>query len=1169
MRIRKSIAILVSGIIMAMCLVTSSIFAFADNASGGISNESLIVGGEGVTYTGIKTNKSEAEEIAEESKEKFKKTGLTVKGDTGYSAEFAGIFEGDTMLNFAFLGETPTGREVGADGGYVQAGAGSFKFTVADANDPEESFDITMQGGWFMTTFVTYKGQTRRSSFLADENTGVFLASHQNNKNASIYTNTEGDYVLTGGAFCGLEYDLSDIRLRLVWDNDDKLYVTVSRYYAKQGEQHDFIVACFDGTEQIDNKTDADGATEFRLGDFGLPKMTGMKKNGYRISFSSDFEGGSDVCFQTITTKKNDGSVETLSFARAEDIETPSWHDRFTRAVKITLEEKAVTKWNPQLGGYTIPQAFYTIGGNATKKPCKVAYKSKTDGDFKAITDPSKPFFAPFGTYEFRFAVDETGSTEYLFDTYTFETEFVNGALPSDIIADGDGVTVVNNKTTETRSSEISATNRKKFAQTGLTVSGNQDYTAQFNGVFIGDTTLEFSLLGDDCIGSIGADGGYNDVGNGSFTFTVTDAKNPEESFDISYIRVDGCVQTHVIYKGKTRLSNALAYAYGENAGKFADTGENGNAAVYDAYTPWIFSGGSFCGASRSYPDMRLKLKWDGDVLNVIVNRYESYDRQYDYIVARFDGTPNMQAAYELSTGEKVKPQWGLKKLSGIKENGYRISFSSDHDSAINAGTDVCFKSINGVSCDGATWGDGTTVTEERFVLPVNDVSANRTKDLLGYQDVDTGVSLKYAIRVGNDTNRFDGNAFRNTHYADEFVTGAQTIDFTTANEYSVNYSFGGANVARKLCIVDAPPEVRFRAGINETTYWRIGDPALRFGESDIEAIDGFDGRLSFADADVMLTVTVTDPKGNTFEALENAPYVPTEKGVYKAEYTVVNKTDAPVKAVRYIHVSGAVLRIAVHKDIPTSAYVGSEFAIPAATVYAGDTIADTVPVIAVRYSDGETITAVAVSDGKVVFDRAGEYEIGYYASCDGEEVRVSYKVNVQADTLAPEIRIGAFEGLVRPGQNVILPEYTANDDLSGVVPVTVAVFLGTAEIEVRNGEFAAKDEGVYRIVLTAEDAAGNRSEKTVFLTVSWTNQNGSPVYVKKLSDGAIAGIVIGSILGAAAIAAGITILVFRQKKKKATAAHTNSDAEVETDGNTNSDAEVETDGNTNQNETK
>ena len=98
----------------------------------------------------------------------------------------------------------------------------------------------------------------------------------------------------------------------------------------------------------------------------------------------------------------------------------------------------------------------------------------------------------------------------------------------------------------------------------------------------------------------------------------------------------------------------------------------------------------------------------------------------------------------------------------------------------------------------------------------------------------------------------------------------------------------------------------------------------MRFGESDIEAIDGFDGRLSFADADVMLTVTVTDPKGNTFEALENAPYVPTEKGVYKAEYTVVNKTDAPVKAVRYIHVSGAVLRIAVHKDILTSAYVGS-----------------------------------------------------------------------------------------------------------------------------------------------------------------------------------------------------------------------------------------------------
>ena len=1145
MRTRKSIFIFALCLLSVACLFAATCFAYAESGVTTVSNESLIIGVDGVNFTGIRTNKSEKDEITDEHKEKFKKTGLTVEGETGYSAEFAGIFQGDTTLDFAYLGNSPSSTDVADDGGYVQAGNGKFVFTVTDANDPEERFDITMSGGWYMTTYVTYKGQTRRSSVTANIETGEIEG--EPNKNAGVYTNTEGDWVITGGAFCGLEYDLSDIRLKLKW-NGGKLCVIVNSYYAKQGNSSDYVVAIFDGTEQIDNH-----AGETRVPDFGLPEMKGMKQNGYRISFSSEFAGGTDVCFKQIITNE-DGTPNELDFSQKEDISVPSWNDRFGRAAKITLTDRAAVKWNSQLGGYVVPKAFYTIGASNEQKPCKIEYKTVSDAEYKPLPDPGKPLFAPCGKYVFRYSTNETGGVEYLFDGYTVETEFVNGALPSDIIeCTGDAV-AVSGKTTETLSEAISMEKKKQFAQTGLTVTGGKDYSASFNGVFAGDTTLEFSLLGDDYAGDLSGDGGYGDPGAGSFKFTVTDAENPDESFDIVYERAVfggyGYMSAYVNYKNKTRLSNALAYAYGDKAGEFVDDAINSSTSVKETATEWFYYGGSFCGASTAHPDMRLKLKWDGDVLCVIANRYFGYDSAYDFIIARFDGTVAMNDAHTLSDGTIVKPEWGLKKLSSMKENGYRISFSSDHDGKINPGTDVCFKSINGISCDETAWGDGVTVSNESFAT-VGDAFADMTRDKLSYESADKGVSIGYGISVGD----FTGNAYRENYYATEFVTGINTIDFTKAGEYDCSYDFGSAHLERKVTIVDAPPEVRFASGINDTTYWRKGDPALRFGEADIEAIDGFYGRLSFGSDGAELSIVLTDPKGTKTRVLKNAAFVPSEKGVYVAEYTVKYKTDLPVAITRKIEVCDAPIEIAVRGEVPASVTLGTRLALPAAAAYSGGELSEVVPDVAVRYISGGTVSAVAVSGGEAVFDKEGDYEISWFVSYGGEEARIVRTVSVKADVVAPAIRVGKFVGeKIRPGQTVLLPEYAATDDISGNVPVSVSVYLGTKEIEVKDGAFKAKDEGVYKIVLTASDAAGNRAEKTVMLSVSNTDQDGLPRYAKKLSGGAVAGIVIGSVAGAAALAFGAFMLIKYLKKKKATV----EVAEAPSEGNAESDGENE-----------
>lgn len=252
---------------------------------------------------------------------------------------------------------------------------------------------------------------------------------------------------------------------------------------------------------------------------------------------------------------------------------------------------------------------------------------------------------------------------------------------PQQLVAVGSGATVTAGKTTE-----------GLFPQTGLTVEGGKDYSASLNGVFTGESRFEFAFLGQDpngcdAGGENAADGWKqkekgtsNTVGRGSFAFRIANAQDENEYFDIVYENEnDWFMEAYVLYKDQVILSNGnyiydsrpVEGQHGLHEGAFAMTYRKAGRAQRDT--------------------MFFEINWTGlqkDVLTVSVNTY--YD---EYVsLARFDGTDERQP--DIMKGMLA---FGLPKLSGMLQNGYTVSFTSDYESEFDDahdGTDICFKRV-------------------------------------------------------------------------------------------------------------------------------------------------------------------------------------------------------------------------------------------------------------------------------------------------------------------------------------------------------------------------------------------------------------------------------------------------------------------------------------------
>ena len=251
---------------------------------------------------------------------------------------------------------------------------------------------------------------------------------------------------------------------------------------------------------------------------------------------------------------------------------------------------------------------------------------------------------------------------------------------PASFISAAEGVTVTAGQT------NTGATEGDGYDVTGLTVEGGAGYSASLKGVFKEDVKLDFALLSKIATDTTPANFG----GQGAFSFRVTDAGDPTSYFDI--------ILQPVNFWG---VWHNVAYVRYGNEIRWRQHGANGGGGIFNTDVVSDASNSLYAwaaipmnGADGITENSYIKLSWTGDdkaILNVSVmcgHNYNTEGQRYEIVLASFDGTEALNSDAK---------EFGLKKLTGMKENGFTIAFGSDYaDEAApeNNGTDICLTQL-------------------------------------------------------------------------------------------------------------------------------------------------------------------------------------------------------------------------------------------------------------------------------------------------------------------------------------------------------------------------------------------------------------------------------------------------------------------------------------------
>ena len=244
-------------------------------------------------------------------------TGLAIESETPYSGKFNATFNGDNYFEFRFPGKTENGN----------ADDGAFTFRIADAADPKEYFEVVIGQPFQGTpngecrTYVKYGGQIRTRNTAGG---GILKECRYGNQGITLPGFNSDGYTGTYNNYLGIEWegDVLKVNARLGGNyGNDKRYVTIAE---------------FDGNAE----------------QWNLPKLASFQKNGYTVSFSSDYETGSDIIFTSI----NGYELSSDCF----DIESASADVRYNGE---TIEDGGAIELslNETLGDFTAIN-YYNVG---------------------------------------------------------------------------------------------------------------------------------------------------------------------------------------------------------------------------------------------------------------------------------------------------------------------------------------------------------------------------------------------------------------------------------------------------------------------------------------------------------------------------------------------------------------------------------------------------------------------------------------------------------------------------------------------------------------------------------------------------------------------------------------------------------------------------------------
>ena len=296
-----------------------------------------------------------------------------------------------------------------------------------------------------------------------------------------------------------------------------------------------------------------------------------------------------------------------------------------------------------------------------------------------------------------------------------------------------------------------------------LRISSSDAYEATFNQIFQGNTELRFAFP-ERLADFADADGNVPTASWGNFKFTITDAADADNFFDIVYYRTGYGSTIRVEWNGHTIQTDTGngASTYNATSGTYYYDTELDTRTSF-SYAP------SFMGAGANYVtrEAKLQLKWtSAGQLWVVSNstiKQDASDR-FSSVIAKFDGSYDETAT---KCGFVSKSKWGLPMMTF--PNGYKISFSSYMDVAEEDrkdATDVSFWRIKN-DCTGTTYGNLDTdgayytafaddaFTKNNYMKAYDSMKANAGKTLIGWKDA-TGLQTTATALKSADISAYD-----------------------------------------------------------------------------------------------------------------------------------------------------------------------------------------------------------------------------------------------------------------------------------------------------------------------------------------------------------------------------------------------------------------------------
>ena len=323
----------------------------------------------------------------------------------------------------------------------------------------------------------------------------------------------------------------------------------------------------------------------------------------------------------------------------------------------------------------------------------------------------------------------------------------------------------------------------------------------------------------------------------------------------------------------------------------------------------------------------------------------------------------------------------------------------------------------------------------------------------------------------------------------------------------------------------DDKPELTLNGFEDLTTIEQGAESGLNISKSNVNAVDAAWGTLP----EENITISIKAP--NEFDFVDFNEFVFNELsfGVYVVKYVAVDGSENQNEITREIRYIPARATLIIEGTILEQSFLGKEIKLPIASANYNGTPLNVS--ISVEFSN----EAVALTDNGFTPLNEGTYTVVYSTIDEYERyVAETFIIEVIADTEKPIISVTFDTAQLYLGDTLVLPTATAKDDVDGDVEVSVVIVFNN--VTVATSSFVVNEKGVYTVVYTAKDSAGNEAKEQFDVVVGEKQDNSPAIEPDNGNDGngcngcnsSLSAIPIGIVFIAVTV-----VLIVRKKRKK------------------------------------